>query len=300
MASIPSLVPLLPPPTTPLSVGAVAAAAPVALAPFDAPDVPLPGSQPLPQAAPGATPDPGAEGAAMRPDQVFLARQMSYPAADGQSLAASWRSMVRSYGDQLADRALRAQAGQLPPSVLAASQDGRVLRQPDGILPPPDAWRFTVHAGGNRDQHLGVVQDEADGPSGRRRHARAALRLELELDDGTRVVLQVEPIPGGLALELCAPDAAALARLRALQPVLEEAVERAGSRVLRWRYRDRLPLAPIHARVAAADVVQVLTLPVFRAVAELALVLPREGAWSGESLDASQMKENFKNKALLK
>ena len=275
MASIPSIVPLLPPATPPLNVGAVAAAAPVALAPFDAGDPPLPTSQPLPQAPAAVTPESGAESAAMRPDQVFLARQMSYPVADGQRLAASWRSMVRSYGDQLADRALRMHVGQLPPAVLAASQEGRILRQPDGSL-PPDAWRFTVHAGGARDQHLDVIQDEADGPSGRRRHARAALRLELELDDGTKVVLQVEPIPGGLALELCAPDAPSLARLRALQPVLEDAVQRAGLKVLRWRYRDRLPLAPAHARMPSSDVVQVLTLPVFRAVAELALVLPRK------------------------
>ncbi|MEW6761379.1 MAG: hypothetical protein AB1437_11185 [Pseudomonadota bacterium] len=277
MASIPSIVPLLPPATPPLNVGAVAAAAPVALAPFDAGDPPLPSSQLLPQAPAAVTPESSGESAAMRPDQVFLARQMSYPAADGQRLAASWRSMVRSYGDQLADRALRVHAGQLPPAVLAASQEGRILRQPDGSL-PPDAWRFTVHAGGARDQHLDVVQDDADGPSGRRRHARAALRLELELDDGTTVVLQVEPIPGGLALELCAPDAPSLARLKALQPVLEDAVERAGLKVLRWRYRDRLPLAASHARLQAGDVVQVLTLPVFRAVAELALALPREGA----------------------
>ncbi|MGG7607522.1 hypothetical protein [Massilia sp. BKSP1R2A-1] len=277
MASIPSIVPLLPPATPPLNVGAVAAAAPVALAPFDAGDPPLPSSQLLPQAPAGVTPESSGESAAMRPDQVFLARQMSYPVADGQRLAASWRSMVRTYGDQLADRALRLHAGQLPPAVLAASQEGRILRQPDGAL-PPDAWRFTVHAGGARDQHLDVIQDEADGPSGRRRHARAALRLELELDDGTMVVLQVEPIPGGLALELCAPDAPALARLKALQPVLEDAVQRAGLKVLRWRYRDRLPLAPSHARLQAGDVVQVLTLPVFRAVAELALALPCEGA----------------------
>lgn len=278
MASIPSIVPLLPPATAPLNVGAVAASAPVALAPFEAGEPPLPSSQLLPQASAAVTPDASAEGAAMRPDQVFLARQMSYPAADSQALATSWRSMVRSYGDQLAERALRSNAGQLPPAVLAASQEGRVLRQPDGSLLPPDAWRFTVHAGGARDQHLGVVQDAADGPGGRRRQARAALRLELELDDGSRVVLQVEPMPGGLALELCAPGAPALARLRALQPVLEEAVERSGLRVLRWRYRDRLPLAAAHARLAAGDVVQVLTLPVFRAVAELALALPRQSA----------------------
>jgi len=275
MASIPSIVPLLPPATPPLNVGAVVAAAPVALAPFDAGDVPLPSSQLLPQAPAAPTAESSAEGAAMRPDQVFLARQMSYPAADSQALATSWRSMVRTYGDQLAERALRNHAGQLPPAVLAASQEGRVLRQPEGALLPADAWRFTVHAGGARDQHLGVVQEAADGAAGRRRQGRAALRLELELDDGTKVVLQVAPMPGGLALALYAPDAASLGRLKALQPVLEEAVERAGLRVLRWRWRDRLPAAAPHARLAAGDVVQVLTLPVFRAVAELALALPR-------------------------
>ncbi|WP_051933393.1 hypothetical protein [Massilia sp. BSC265] len=277
MSTIPSIVPLLPPAATPLGVGTVAAAAPVALTPFDGGELPLP--LPLPHAAaPAAPAEPGPEGLAMRPDQVFLARQLHFQAADGRTLAASWQAMVRQYGKQVTDRELRAHMGQLPPAVLAANQEGRVLRQADHPLLLQDAWRFTVHAGGPKDQHLGVVQEQPDGPGGRRRNARAALRLELELDDGTIVVLQVEPMPGGLALELCAPGAAALERLRTLQPVLADAVERAGLQVLRWRYRDRLPLAPAHARMPSHDVVQVLTLPVFRAVAELALVLPRSHA----------------------
>lgn len=274
MSTIPSIVPLLPPQATPLSVGAVAAAAPVALAPFDGGEPPLPMSQLL-APAPAAQGEPGPEGLAMRPDQVFLARQMHFQAADGRTLATSWQAMVRQYGKQMTDRELRNQAGQLPPAVLAASQEGRVLRQADHPLLLQDAWRFTVHAGGARDQHLGVLQEQPDGASGRRKRSRAALRLELELADGTMVVLQVEAIPGGLAVELCAPDVAALARLRKLQPELEEAIARAGLQVQRWRYRDSLPLAPVHARMASSDVVQVLTQPVFRAVAELALVLPR-------------------------
>jgi hypothetical protein len=273
MSTIPSIVPLLPPATTPLSVGAVAAATPVALATFEAGELPLPVSQPLPStpATPGA--DAAAEGSAMRPDQVFLARQMSYPVADGQSLASSWRSMVRNYDTQLMNRELRAHAGQLPPAVLVANQDGRVLRQPDSAL-PPDAWRFTVHAGGARDQHLRVIQEDPDQAPGRRRRGRAALRLELELEDGTTVVVQVDPVPGGVALELCAPDAPALARLKGLQPMLEQAVGRAGLQVLRWTYRDRLPAGPAHARLASHEAARVLTLPVFRAVAELALLQP--------------------------
>ena len=274
MSTIPSIVPLLPPATTPLSVGAVAAAAPVALAAFEASgELALPSSTPLPSApaTPGA--DTAAEGGAMRPDQVFLARQMSYPVADGQTLAASWRSMVRNYDTQLMNRELRAHAGQLPPAVLVANQDGRVLRQPDTAL-PPDAWRFTVHAGGARDQHLRVVQEGPDQAPGRRRRGRAALRLELELEDGTAVVVQVDPLPGGVALELCAPDAPTLARLKGLQPMLEQAVGRAGLQVLRWTYRDRLPAGPAHARMASHEAARILTLPVLRAVAELALLQP--------------------------
>ncbi|WP_020651635.1 hypothetical protein [Massilia niastensis] len=276
MTSIPSIVPLLPPPTPPLHVGAVAAVASVARAIAGGEGLPLPASQAL-APAPQAAPESAQDGAAMRADQVFMTRQLSFPVADGQALASSWRAMVRNYGNQLMDRELRAQAGRLPAAVLAASQEGRVLRQPDGAPLPPDAWRFTVHAGGPRARHLRVVAGEADPPPGRRRRARAALRLELELADGTAVVLQVAPMPGGVALELCAPDAAALGRLRALQPLLEEAVARAGLAVRRWSYRDRLPDGPRHARLAASDAAQVLTLPVFRAVAELALALPAQG-----------------------
>lgn len=276
MSSIPSIVPLLPPAATPLSVGAVAAAAPVALTRFDGGELPLPVSQPLvPTSA--AQAEPGPDGLAMRPDQVFLARQMHFQAGDGRTLATSWQAMVHQYGKQITERELRAHAGQLPPAILAAHQEGRVLRQVEHPLFLQDAWRFTVHAGGQKDQHLGVVQEQPDGASGRRKRSRAALRLELELADGTAVVVQVEPVPGGLAVELCAPGAAALERLLRLRPELEEAIARAGLQVLRWRYRDSLPLASLHARMASSDVVQVLTPAVFRAVAELALVLPRDG-----------------------
>ncbi|MBQ5942389.1 hypothetical protein [Massilia sp. AB1] len=293
MSSIPSIVPLLPAVTPSLQVGAVAAAAPVALTAFESGDLPLPVAQvlsPAPAAPPAA--DAGPDGAAMRPDQVFMARQLHFTQADGPALAASWRAMVRNYGAQLMNRELRAHAGQLPPAVLVANQEGRVLRQADSGQLPADAWRFTVHAGGPRDQHLRVIQEGADAPPGRRRRARAALRLELELADGMAVVLQVEPMPGGVALELCAPDAPALARLRELQPMLEQAVARAGLTVLRWTYRDRLPAGPVHARMASGDAGQVLTLPVFRAAAELALVLPMQGE--------AAVEENFTQLPLMK
>jgi len=269
--------PLLPPTPLPLQAGAISPIAAVAFAAAEA-ELPLPQSQPLP-AAPAAS---GAAeqgiGAAMRPDQVFMTRQMIFAQTDGGTLAGNWRAMVGSYGATLVERDLRARGGALAPALLLAGQEGRTPgRALDGQL-PADAWRFTVHAGSAQAQHLQVLRKGADGSGGRRRHPRAALRLELELFDGTHVAVQVEAVPGGVAIEMAAPDAAALARLRALQPALDAAVERAGLVVVRWSFRVGItPAGAAHAMLAAGDVAEVLTLPVFRAVAELALMLPAQG-----------------------
>ena len=242
----------------------------------------LPFSQPLPgnPATSGhATPESGAEGAAMRPDQVLMARQLAYPQQDAASLARAWRAQVRNHGSQLTSRALASSAGELSPALLVAAQQGQVARQPEFLATHHDAWRFTVHAGGNSVQHLEVVAEDADKPSGRRRRPRAALRLELELADGSAVVIQVEPLPQGVSIEVCAPDSRALARLRWLQPELETVLHKAGVKVLRWQYRDRLPAGASHAMIANAEAAaQALTPAVFRTVAELALVLPAQGA----------------------
>ena len=279
MASLsfpPLLAPALPaaPAAGPLPVGAVAAVAPAALlAEMDSLPLPLPGAQQAQaQAAPGG--DGMAEGAAMRPDQVLMARQLSWPTQEAGTLASSWRSMVRSYGSQLVNRDLQARPGQLPTAMLLAGQDPRVLRQGDQAS-PLDAWRFTVHAGSPQDQHLRVVQEEQEAQQQqKKRRTRAALRLELVLDDGTVVTVQAEPLADGVRLELCAPDEASLARLRALEPELEKAVARAGLRVLGWKYRASLPMGPAHIRLPSTDAASALSLPVFRAMAELALVLP--------------------------
>jgi hypothetical protein len=270
-----------------LQVDAVAAVAPAALLQAELEALPLPLASTLqPAPNPLAAADAMPDGAAMRPDQVLMSRQLSWPSFDGGALASSWRSMVRSYGAQVVNRALQARPGQLPASVLAAGQlgeqlggqDARILRQAGQPGTPFDAWRFTVHAGSAQDQHLRVVQQqnqEAQEPrQQRRRGARAALRLELVLADGTIVTVQAEPRADGVCLELCGPDADALARLRALQPELEAAVGRAGLRVLEWKYRDSLPLGRAHTRLPSADAASALSLPVFRAMAELALVLP--------------------------
>jgi hypothetical protein len=268
--------PLPAPPVTPqLAVGAVVAVAPAALLAAEADALALPQAQLLPGApAPGGD---APDGMAMRPDQVLMARQLTFPAPDGRALASSLRTMVRSYGAQLASREQDARAGLLPGALLLSGQDPRVLRQPEGQAQlHPDAWRFALQAGGPQARQLQVVIGEPEPPPGRRRRGRAALRLELELADGVKIMVQVDPMPDGVALELCAPDAPTLQRLRDLQPELEAAVARAGLRVLRWKFRDSLPQGTAHARLASSDAAAALSLPVFRAVAELALILPAE------------------------
>jgi hypothetical protein len=284
MASL-SFPPLLPPVVPALQVSAVAAAAPVALLQAEAEALPLPFSAAHP-ALPQPNPADGIEGAALRPDQLMMARQLTWPTPDGGALASAWRGMVRNYGVQVVARELQERAGRLPAALLLAGQSGEQAARgmrPDPQATPFDAWRFTVRAGQARDQHLRVVDGEpepqqARQQQGRRRRARAGLRLELLLEDGTVVTVQAEPVAEGVKLELCAPGPRALARLRELEPQLEAAVRRAGLRVLGWTWRDALPDGRAHARLPSAEAASALSLPVFRAMAELALLLPARRA----------------------
>lgn len=269
--------PLAVPALPPAPVGPVTAVAPVALLQAELDALPLPQAQPasiLPAQGAADAPD----GAAMRPDQVMMSRQLSWPTPDGGALASSWRSMVRNYGTQLATREQQARAGQLPAAVLLSGQlgpqDARILRQADLLAAPNDAWRFTVHAGSAQDQHLRVVENGPEQQQRRRRQGRAALRLELVLADGSVVTVQAEPFADGVRIALWAPDARTLERLRALQPQLEAAVGRTGLRVLGWAWLERPPEGNVHARLPSAEAASALTLPVFRAMAELALLLP--------------------------
>ena len=281
-------IPALPPPVMPASaagslptaaVDAVTAAAPVALlqAELEALPLPLPASPGTPARTAGeALPD----AAAMRPDQVALARQLTWPRPDGGALASSWRGMVRGYGTQLVARqiiAAQQPRGQvLPGALLQSGLDARLLTHADPALLPPDAWRFSVHANGPQAQHLRVIGEVEAQQKPARRRRRTALRLELVLADGTVVTVQAEPVADGVMLELCTVDAAALRHLRTLQPQLEGAVRRAGLRVLGWTWRDTLPEGPAHARLPSVEAASALSLPVFRAMAELALLLPAE------------------------
>jgi len=275
MASF-SFPPLVLPATSaaPLPAGPVEAVMPAALVQAELESLPFAQPQEAAFRAPyAATPD-GAQPAAWRPDQANLARQLTWPSPDGAALARSWRSMVSHYGAQLVGREQQARPGLLPSVLLQSGQDPRALRQPAPDSLPPDAWRFTVQASGAQARHLRVVQGEPEPVLGRRKRPRAALRLEVVLEDGTVVTVQAEPFADGVRLELCAHDRDGLARLRELQPALQQAVERAGLRVLSWRYRDTLPDGRAHLRLPTIEAASMLSLPVFRAMAEMALTLP--------------------------
>lgn len=278
--TIPTATSTLPAPAVPVPavppVGPVATALPAVLLQAEAEALALPAAQPAPGLAQGGDAAPGQDGAAMRPDQLAMSRQLVWPTQDGAALAANWRGTVRNYGAQVAAREQQAREGQLPTALLQSGQDPRMLRQPDVPATPLDAWRFTVHANGAREQHLRVLaaDDEAAGQPKRRRRGRAALRLELVLDDGTVVTIQALPVTDGIKMELCASDMRTVARLRWMQPQLDEAVQRAGLRVLAWTFRDKLPDGQVHARLPSAEAAEALSLPVFRAMAELALLLP--------------------------
>ena len=268
-----------------MPVGPVTPVAPVALlqAEFDA--------LPLPQAllAPGL-PVPagdaaaGADGAAMRPDQVIMARQLTWPTPDGGTLANAWRGMVRDYGTQLATREQQLRSGQLSTPLLLSAQlsaqmmaaEPRLASQQNLAGTPADAWRFTVHTGDARDQHLRVVQGEPEQQNGRqrRRRGRAALRLELVLADGSIVTVQAEPVADGVMMEVWAPDERTMLRLRELQPRMEAAIRQSGLRVLGWKYGNTPSDGRVHARLPSAEAASALNLQVFRAMAELALLLP--------------------------
>lgn len=264
---------LLPPPPSspPLQVEAVQAILPAALAELgagaqQAPDAPVAPAALLPAA--DAPPAP-----AMRADQALMANRLRWPVPDGATLAGTWRAMVRGYGARVLERERQAEGGRLPSSLLLASQDRDMPRQPDPGAAPPDPWRFTVRSG-----LLRVVDEEQERerPQAReeRRRARAALRLEVVLDDGSIAAVQVEPAADGLMVTLCAAGLDGAARLRELQPRLAAAIERAGLRVRAWLYRDLAPDARAHARLPSAQAAAMLEPAVFRALAEMALVLP--------------------------
>ena len=272
MASI-HLPALLPVPVTPLAPsvqhGVVAF-----------PALPLIAAEAVPAASPTAAlpANPGAamaEAASMRPDQLFMARQLAWPALDGATLAHAWRGMAATYGLQLATQQQQANGQHLPGNLLMAGQFPPAQPgQPPALQWHPDAWRF-VTPGPARPLTLRVLDGGADQPPGRRRRGKAALRVELTLSDGMRASVQLEALPDGVMMELAAPYTSSLEMLRAALPALREAIARAGLTLVRTTLRHALaPARPLQdARMAAA-----LPDALFRAMADVALLLAMPAA----------------------
>ena len=212
-----------------------------------------------------------AESASMRPDQLFMARQLAWPALDGAALAAAWRGMVTTYGLQLAALQQQAAGQQLPGSLLMA---GQFAPAPQATQQPalhwhPEAWRF-VTQGAARPMTLRVLSGGIDQPPARRRRGKAALRVELTLPDGTRASVQLEALPEGVMMELATPFTSSMEQLRAAMPEIREAILRSGLTLVRTTLRHALaPARPLADPSGAA----MLPEPLFRAMADVALLL---------------------------
>lgn len=238
--------------------------------------VPLPSSTPLPGPMPASQLSAGLnEGAAMRPDQVFMARQWAWPGFTGATLAAAWRGMVSVHGAQLAAMQQQSQGQHLPGALLMAGQYPGALsthQQQAPLQGHPDAWRFVLPDNAGRPLTLRVLSGGPDQPPGRRRRGKAALRVELTLADGSRATVQLEPLAAGVMLEFAAEQPHAVEQLRMALPALREAIGLAGLTLVRASIRQSLGPARSLQHAPA------LPAALFRAMAEVALLLAAPAA----------------------
>lgn len=213
--------------------------------------------------------------AAMRPNQIFLSRQLVWHPPDAALMAGSWFVMVRTYGEQRAAW-LQQATGQHMPSSLFMADSGENLR--DGRAPAPlvtemEPWRFAVYAWGAEQLVLRVLARDPDSGTDPRRRGRAVLRLDLMLPGVGRVILQMEPAGGGVILEVGAQQSAAMAHMREMLPRLAALISRSGLTILRCRLMRELPqlstgrIYPTKAQASA------LTPAIFKAMAEVAVLL---------------------------
>lgn len=218
------------------------------------------------------------EAAAMRPNQVFLSRQLVWQPPDTSAMAASWQVMVRTYAEQRAAWLEQASGQHLPASLFMADPLPAALR--DGrpgmpLVTEMEPWRFAVFAWGAERLVLKVVvKDDDEYDRNRRKRTRVALRLELMLPGVGRVVIQMEPAGGnGVVMEVGAAQTAAMQHMREILPQVAAVVSRAGLTILRCRLRRELPAhggehtQPSRLHTAA------LTQALFRALAEVAVLL---------------------------
>ncbi|MDQ1924930.1 hypothetical protein [Massilia pseudoviolaceinigra] len=266
----------------PLGAPLIAPLAPLSLLPAPAKagaagmGLPLPVSEPVATAGSGAgLPANLNESASMRTDQVFMARQLAWPVLDGASLANAWRTMVRAYAAQLATLQHQGRAQFMSGNLLMsgpqqAMQASAVPHQAT-LLWHPEAWRFVLPGAGGQQLALRLLTGMPDPPPSRRQRAKAALRLDVVLADGSHATVQLELVDGVL-MELAAEHPRAVALLRQALPALKQAIELAGLRLARASVRQGIwpgkPLQQYSSQISAA-----LPPPLFRAMAEVALLL---------------------------
>ncbi|SDN28914.1 hypothetical protein SAMN05216517_109193 [Janthinobacterium sp. OK676] len=228
------------------------------------------------------------DSSAMQVNQLFFTRQLVWQPPDAAQLAASWRVMVRTYGEQYAALQEQARGQHVPGSLFMAEQQPALLRE--GARPPltvdSEAWRFAVYGWGGQRLLLRVLASDEDEEATPRRRGKVALRVELIIIGIGRVVIQMEPSGDGVLLELAADEEAAQRHLRLALPEIADAVRRAGLRVVRCRLNRQLHAQRVHGNYPMQAGAAALSLPLFRAMAEVALLLTQPEAEVAADPDA--------------
>lgn len=229
------------------------------------------------------------DSSAMQVNQLFFTRQLVWQPPDAAQLAASWRVMVKTYGEQYAALQEQARGQHVPGNLFMAEQQPALLRE--GPRPPltvdSEAWRFAVYGWGGQRLLLRVLAsdtDEEESPP--RRRGKVALRVELIIIGIGRVVIQMEPSGDGVLLELAADEDHALRHLRLALPEIADAVRRAGLRIVRCRLNRQLHAQRVHGNYPMQAGAAALSLPLFRAMAEVALLLTQPEAEAAADPDA--------------
>jgi hypothetical protein len=219
-----------------------------------------------------------AEPAAMQPNQIFMSRQMVWHNPDTNVMAASWQVMVRTYSEQRRALMDQAEGKHLPASLFMADSSPAALREGRGYPPlthEEDAWRFAVYAWGAEKLTLRVVARDPGqpGPGQQRRRPRIAVRLELNLPDAGKVVVQLEPADGGVLLEIGAMKNEAMQFMRAMLPQIATVVGNCGLQIVRARLmRDLSPVSAADNHPTRLQI-SMLSQSVFKALAEVAVLL---------------------------
>ncbi|MBB3221417.1 hypothetical protein [Pseudoduganella umbonata] len=220
-----------------------------------------------------------ADAASMQPNQLFMARQLVSHAPEPSAMAASWMAMIRTYAEQRNALLAQAHGRHVPASLFLAEGAPHVLRGarlPAQLVSELDAWRFAVYAWGAEKLVLRVVTlqpDDGDDATQPRQQPRVALRLEVYVAELGKVVLQMEPAAGGTLLDIGAAQAGALQHMRTLLREIGDIARRCGVHLLRVRLARELP-APGHAQPGRMQVAM-LGAPLFKAIAEMAVLLSR-------------------------